>query len=324
MSFQINKKPFGKHALFQLIDNDSQSSVWIIPSCGAMLNNFQIKKDNVFIDLINGYKSGDDLDENVSMNFKGVILSPFANRVNKASYDFNNSNYVLDKVWKDKDYAIHGYLYNQVFEVVSEVINDDEATLILKNKYDGKMPGFPFSFDTTVVYTLHKNNQLSCETKIQNSSEQIMPLSFGWHPLFFNDVNIDDVELQFPAEYKIGVTEDFIPDGKKIAYNAFNSLRKIDDTFFDYCFKLREGEGESESAMVAIIEPLNKIKIELHIETGLNKFRHLQIYIPPQRNTIALEPMTSWPDAFNNKNDLIVLQPEETVAMSYEIKISLL
>ena len=194
MSFQIQRRLFGAHDLFQLIDNDNQSFVSIIPACGAMLNNFQIKKGERLIDLINGYKSGDDLDENLTKNFKGVILSPFANRVNKATYNFNHSNFVLDKVWKDKDYAIHGYLFNQVFEVVSETVNENEATLILKNTYDESLPGFPFQYETIVTYSLKGNNQFHCKTQIQNTGENEMPLSFGWHPLFFNDVKIDDVE----------------------------------------------------------------------------------------------------------------------------------
>lgn len=316
MKFSINIKPFGSGQLYELTNNDSQSILGVIPSCGALLNNFLIKQSNSFIDIINGYKTYDELIENITNNFKGVILSPFANRVNKASYNFNNANYLLEKVWKEKDYAIHGYLYNQNFEVIKTETNDDNACLTLQNKYDGTLSGFPFAFDTTVIYTLYKNNQFSCKTIIQNTSDMIMPMSFGWHPLFFNNININEVELKFPSLYQIDVDDDYIPTGQKTHYDKFTKRKIIGDTLFDYCFKLEE-DGTAE---VELFEPFNKAEIKLKIETGNNKFKYLQIYIPPQRNTIALEPMSSWPDAFNNKNDLISIQPDEFISMQYEIK----
>ncbi len=319
MSFSITKKSFGIHLLYELTDLASLTRVGIVASCGAILNNFSVKTDQA-IEVINGYKSGEDLDENIAKNFKGVMLSPFANRVNKATYNFNNTKYILAKVWKEKDYAIHGYLFNQKFDVISETSEQDKATLILKNKYDGTMPGFPFTFETTVTYILSVNNTLHCKTVIENTSEASMPLSFGWHPLFFNDVNINETLLEFQAQYEIGVDEGLIPTGKKIPNNTFNTSRKIDNTFFDTCFKL--SEAESGLTKLTLKEPSNKIMVELNIETGIDKFKYLQIYIPPKRNTIALEPMSSWPDAFNNHEDLISLQPNKTVEFKYSIKVS--
>src|SRR5205085_6805502 len=125
----------------------------------------------------------------------------------------------------------------------------------------------------------------------------------GWHPLFFNDANINDVQLEFPALYKVDVDENFIPTGDKILYTIFNVKKKIADEIFDNCFKLNE---DTYSAQVKLYEPSNRINVEINIETGTGKFKYLQIYTPPQRNTIALEPMSSWPDAFNNHQDLLI------------------
>jgi aldose 1-epimerase len=43
----------------------------------------------------------------------------------------------------------------------------------------------------------------------------------------------------------------------------------------------------------------------------MNKYNYVVLYIPPDRNSIAVEPMTSSIDAFNNKEGLIILKPEE-------------
>ena len=52
-------------------------------------------------------------------------------------------------------------------------------------------------------------------------------------------------------------------------------------------------------------------------ETGTNKYNFLQVYIPPSREMIALEPMTSNIDAFNNKDHLIILEPGKKWSASF-------
>ena len=48
-------------------------------------------------------------------------------------------------------------------------------------------------------------------------------------------------------------------------------------------------------------------------ETGEGKFNFLQVFIPPARNSIALEPMTCNIDAFNNKDGLQILRPGQGI-----------
>lgn len=329
MSFQIEKKSFGLHTIIHLIDSTAQCYAGIIPSCGALLNNFFVKANNKMTDVVNGYKNENDLRQNLNKSFKGAILSPWINRINHASYTFNQKQYFVDKVWKEKDWALHGYLYDKVFEVITMETSDESATLILKNYYDGDKPGFPFTFETTVSYSLYRGNHLTCISETRNTGSQAMPFTFGWHPWFFNNTIIDDVELMFPCEYKVDVDDNLIPTGEKTPYHEFDRLKKIGDKKFDTCFRLKsfsEPAGvfnpQNEIAVVTAINTNNKIKLQIWMETGMNKYNYLQVYIPPQRNTIALEPMTSWPDAFNNKNDLIVLQPGESAKMKYGIQIN--
>lgn len=63
------------------------------------------------------------------------------------------------------------------------------------------------------------------------------------------------------------------------------------------------------------------IKIEPWQEKGPNKYNYLQLYIPPDRNSIAIEPMTCNIDAFNNHNGLITLQPKESFDAKYGVRV---
>ena len=48
-------------------------------------------------------------------------------------------------------------------------------------------------------------------------------------------------------------------------------------------------------------------------EAGTGKYNFIQIFTPPHRNCIALEPMTSNIDTFNNKDGLVILQSGESL-----------
>jgi len=54
-------------------------------------------------------------------------------------------------------------------------------------------------------------------------------------------------------------------------------------------------------------------------ETGKYKYNFLQVYTPPHRKSIAIEPMTCAPNAFNNEQGLIILAPFESFSASWGI-----
>ena len=60
-------------------------------------------------------------------------------------------------------------------------------------------------------------------------------------------------------------------------------------------------------------------KLIIWQETGDNKMNYLVIYTPPSRQSVAIEPLTSNINAFNNGEDLIILEPNEK--LSGEIRI---
>jgi aldose 1-epimerase len=50
-------------------------------------------------------------------------------------------------------------------------------------------------------------------------------------------------------------------------------------------------------------------------------FKYLQVYIPPNRNCIAIEPMTCPANAFNSEKDLIILEPQQNCSGIISISI---
>jgi len=52
------------------------------------------------------------------------------------------------------------------------------------------------------------------------------------------------------------------------------------------------------------------------------KDSYLQLYTPPHKNTIAIEPTTGVSNSFNNGIGLKTLQPNETYTISWNLKIN--
>jgi aldose 1-epimerase len=50
-------------------------------------------------------------------------------------------------------------------------------------------------------------------------------------------------------------------------------------------------------------------------------YPYLQVYTPPHRKSIAIENLSSAPDAFNNKMGLIALGPEDSQAFQTRYRI---
>ena len=93
---------------------------------------------------------------------------------------------------------------------------------------------------------------------------------------------------------------------------------KLADTFLDNCFLLDELNGEPACSLR---NPENGRELLFY---AAEQYPHLQIYTPLQRNTIAIENMSSAPDSFNNKMGLIIFEPgqSQTFTVGYQVLLS--
>jgi len=271
-----------------LKDTVTQTSVEIVPSCGALLHAFLVIRNNESINIVEQYDSADDFKENVaSKGFKSSKLSPFACRIDNAQYKFGEASYTIEKFLLGKN-AIHGLIYDEPFTIKTQHANEEEASVTLEYQYRGKDKGFPFFYDCIVLYTLKKENALSIKTIIINKCEGLMPIQDGWHPYFTLGGKINDLQFEFQSKAKIEMV-DMIPTGKLLPYDTFNALKKIEDNFFDDCFELNFAECQPLCVLRNV-----ELKIQLEIHPA-KTYPYLQIYTPPHRSSIALENLSAPP-----------------------------
>jgi aldose 1-epimerase len=115
----------------------------------------------------------------------------------------------------------------------------------------------------------------------------------GWHPYIATPAGADEARITCPAERFVEVDRDLLPTG---------NLPPVSDGPLDYGQPRRVGAREMDIALDrtetarTVVERGDDAVI---LEQSLPPFRYTQLYIPPQRTSIAVEPVTGATDAFN-------------------------
>jgi aldose 1-epimerase len=248
--------------------------------------------------------------------FANAKLSPFANRMKDGRYSFNKINYNLGINYPEENNACHGFIYNKEFKLLKKKITDDSAICTFGYLYENEDPGYPFIYTIDLSYELSSQNGLTCTTKIVNYSCSDIPISDGWHHFYDLGIEINKLKLKIDVQSIIELDSKMIPNGNKSFFNEFNSFKIIEKRHFDSCFKVNDAGGKAVSILHS---DEGNINLNIWQETGLNKYNYLLIYTPPDRKSIAIEPMTSNIDSFNNKDGLIVLSPNQALEVKFGI-----
>lgn len=283
-----------------LADKAAQTTVAIVPGCGAMLHAFVVQDGNESINVIDSYGSEEEFNEKTEASgFKGLKLSPFPCRISNATYRFNGQQYHLHRSPLNNA-AMHGLLYKQPFQLIEEQVTADSAQVSLLHEYKGNDAGYPFAYNCKVEYRLEEKNTLNITTTIKNTGVSALPVADGWHPYFTFGGKVNELELLFRSQEMLEFNN-LIPTGKILPYTTFASPARIGDTALDNSFVLDFNEAQP---MCILRDPATGWRLEMSPD---NSYPYLQIYIPPHRNSIAIENLSAPPDSFNNGIGLITL-----------------
>ena len=299
--FQAKQLSFGKYT--KHIISNGEASISVVPAYGASLQEAHFPLKSGISNIIDGCLSYEELVKNEA--YKGANLFPFPNRIDHGKYTIDGNDYSFPQNEPGSTNALHGFIFDKKFEVIEEVLCEDYGSIDLEYHYDGDFQYFPFPFSMFISYKLSAN-QLEISYQVKAIGDQKMPFGLGWHPYFkFGNSKVESISLKMPESKKYELNELSIPTGKIIDFDDFNREQKIDRTTLDDCFELIEKSGNAECTLSH--PDYGKITLKQPADI----FPYLQVYTPPHRNSIALEPMTCAIDAFNNGNGLQFLLPNE-------------
>lgn len=292
--------PFDKYEVHQFKNKATKNSFSLVPKHGACLLDVVIQNQPV----LDGYQTPQEL--SVNRWAKNTVLFPFPNRMRNGQFSWEGKTYQFPINDHQTNTALHGFGMAQPMDVTSIGFTDEHATITCSYNYKGTLPYFPFPFNFHIRFTLSEPNRFDVEMSVQNTGASSMPIGLGWHPYFQLSEKVDELELQVPVSAMVGIDQYMIPTGKRYEYAEFEVAQRIGSTVLDNCFELPELAGKTK---VHLKGPTGTL--EYWQETGPQKFNYIQLFTPPYRSSLAIEPMTCNVDAFNNMEGLIHLEPDE-------------
>ena len=300
--YQYKKEPFGKWSKISFTDNKTGNGFSLVPDFGATLLELNFKGKNI----LDSYKTPEQL---ASGDWsKSAILFPFPNRLNDGKYSVNGKNYQFPINEKARNNALHGLGFNQNFKVKNIITQEDFASISCVYQSEGENEAYPFSFLFEIIFTINNENDFKVEMKFTNHSSHAIPVGLGWHPYFDLGNETDENWLLLPECMEVMVDDKMIPTGEKKVFEEFKKIKKIGTRSLDTCFELKNKKGIKKILLKGSLG-----KLTYWQEAGDRLWNFFQVFTPPFRKSVAIEPMTCNIDAFNNQDGLVMLESEKTL-----------
>lgn len=292
--------------IVQLIHND-QILFGVAPAYGARLTELSLKHNHNFHSVL-WPVSTDDCKKGAWS--KNEILFPFPNRIEDGKYRFEGQSYQLPTNETAFNNAIHGLVAQAPFAVVGQEIMGNTASLTLRHTYDGSKDYYPFAFNLDATFVYDMTGAFKIVLNAENTGTQTLPFGLGWHPYFkMGDKGLENFVLTIPKTDHLILGERNLPTGEEMPFD--HTTLKVADWQLDDCFRL-----QNEGLLCRLESDVINLKL-----TGSSAYKYLQIFTPKDLGTIAIEPMTSGVNVFNNKEGLRLLKPNEHFELYFAITV---
>ena len=288
----------------------------------------------------------DDKFGNKVFTIGGAFLVPYANRIRgKVSSDGNDittsvagQTVHLPANWSGKNpgaekVSMHGLMLTSKFEGVHQRSTSDASTvsgIFHAGNWNGHWPS---STDMSVRVAL-SNQAVEFTVTAKNVGKDPLPMGIGWHPYFaIPSADRKQARLHLPADKVAGMNnyDDVFPTGEvhpvamgdgKYNFTAPDG-KALDDIFLDDNFQdlKRDATG---SATSTVIDPASKYGIRIRAES--REIRSIQVYSPPDKSFVALEPQFNLPDPYgsewkNVNTGMVLLKPGESTTWRVRLEL---
>jgi len=250
----------------------------------------------------------------------GQLLTPWPNRVDGGRYTFGGEDYHLALSEPPRGNAIHGL--TRWVPWTRTTHDRDEVTL---RCLPLGQQGYPFGVQVDITYRVAAESGLHVTITATNKGSRPAPWGAGTHPyLSAGTATIDECELELPADRWLPVDDRLIPSGpaQDVTGTAYDlrTARKLTGIKLDTAFTglRRDSDG---LAWVRLTGPERTTAMWMDAANPwLQVFTSDPLPAARRRTAVAVEPMTCPPNAFVSGEDLIVLQPKESVTVRWGVR----
>ena len=303
--------------IIRLQDADKETYVDIVPALGGTVAAIVLKSPKgTIINTLYGDTSKAIKTE--IGGYAGRILFPYNDRIPEGKYVYKKKSYQLPCNSRRGDGSIHGLIYDKELKEISRNGDDSRAELVLlaELKNTDFPGGYPFSMVLQLTYILDKHG-FSMKFKIINTGDKEAPLAMGWHPYFALTGSADRWTFYHKGNSFVEVAENLIPTGNSPS---------VKNTIFNFAEGKLFGTEEYDIAISAPKDGFMRLSDgKLHIDMTFDAafFKYTQIYIPPSRKGVAIEPVSAATNTFNDPSlGLIEISPGEEINTYLKIQLN--
>ena len=314
-----------------IASGDESCRLELIPEFGGTCNRLRLTAaDGKPVDVVAGHRTRAEFE--TDKYYRGVVLYPYVNRLDKGQYCYRGQSFQFAVNEPERSNSLHGFLMHIEPHVIRLQEQEHNAEVTLCYSYDGHNPGYPFPADIILTYRLDHQAGMSLTFTVKNNHHDTVPLGIGWHPYFTLGQQVDSLKLQLPPAMKVAVNERRLPTGNKIAFPDFNDLTRIGSRQFDDCMALTQ--AAAGKACTRLYSEVMKYGLEIwqdvavdcqgstkqYCKDGRAGFQYVHVFIPPDRASIAIEPVSCGINALNTDENLIYLAPAASVSASCGVR----
>ena len=240
------------------------------------------------------------------------LLHPWANRLAGLEYRAAGRDVRLDGAspilhFDSKGLPIHGVPWSKLpWEVTASRADTIEARLAWTGPELLAVFPFPHALELRVAFA---PGSLSLETTLFAGPGAAVPVAFGFHPYFALPGSRPQWRLRLPAMRRLQLDANGIPTGREEAAPAMDT--PLADGSWDDGFAL-----EAEAATLGITGGGLAISVDF-----LEGFGYAQVYAPPGKPFVALEPMTAPTSALTTGRGLRTVAPGDRYRTAFRIRV---
>ncbi len=289
-----------KIILLKLENSETGESAEICPDLGGTIRSLTLGKE------LHQILAGDREEEFLQNPlFRGRILFPFNDRIPDGKYQFSGKEYQLPVNSIEDRSAIHGFIYNKKVTVLDQ--KKDSITLFWHTGRN-QIRGYPFDISLKTDIALRKGG-LKISFTVENRGNIPAPFALGWHS-YFNADQDSVLHADYPGYFK--TDNNFLPVGGTVPASGS-----------EYDFSRGEkflGKNLDHTFLVPADRTSVIINKDYSIKIKQSNFAYTQLFIPRDRKSIAVEPISSKPNSFNT-DAVLTLKPGEEYKAGIEIRL---
>ncbi|HEY5822423.1 MAG TPA: aldose 1-epimerase family protein [Propionibacteriaceae bacterium] len=279
----------------------------VVTEVGATLRSYAVGGR----DVVHGFGEAE-----VIKGGRGQNLLPWPNRLRDGKYTFDGVDQQLVLSEPARHNAIHGLVRHQPWVLVEHAADSVTQRIVVYPQ-----PGWPGVVEATITHRVAEDG-LTVDVQATNRTDHDLPFGYAAHPyLSVGEETVDEVTVTVPASSYLRVDGRLLPvevspvEGTELDWRAGAVLGEasLDTAYTDLA---REDDGRWWVRLA-----LGERHAALWADEA---FGWTQVFTGgPYRNwSIAVEPMTCGPDAFNpgpTHDGLIRLAPDQPFSARWGI-----